>query len=123
MIYERGELVGQLRHNSVLQYPGLRLSGPDALLGLRLVSNFRAPEVVICIFGIDGAHLGDGVMNSVSFVNTLWNCLFKASALSFCSLISLPSTFKQATPLRSVVLHFMNFQKRFILEKLLGSDS
>ena len=54
-------------------------------------------------------------------INTLWNWLFRDSALSLGSLISLPSTFKEATPLKSVALCFVNFQKHFILVKLLGS--
>ena len=43
--------------------------------------------------------------------------------MSFGSLINFPLTFKEATPLKSVALHFMNLQKRFMLLKLLGSDS
>ena len=71
-------------------------SGPEALAGLRFLSSFSIPCTVNCISGIDntGCPSMSGRRPLGSLVNCEVNCLFKASATSFRSLMSLSLDFR-----------------------------
>ena len=97
--------------------------GPVDLEVFKLDSNFSTPLLSITISSIFGIVLLDifGMIQSVIFVNTDWNCSTRISALPLESDIRLPFCLRGDTPILSCFLHFTYFQKG--LELLLSSPS
>ena len=98
-------------------------SGPTDLEVFKLDSSFSTPLESITISSIFGIVLLDmfGIIESVSFVNTDWNCSTRISALLLESDMRLPFCFSGDTPILSCCRHFTYFQKG--LELLLSSPS
>ena len=87
------------------------LSGPDALLGLRLASSFSTPDVVIVIAGDFGKGLGPTLgRGRLLVVKTDEYCSFRMSALPFESEMRTPSFFRGGTRQKSFLLLLMHDQ-------------
>ena len=91
------------------------LSGPDALLGLRLASSFSTPDVVIVISGDFGKGLGLTLgRGRLLVVKTDEYCSFRMYALPFESEMRTPSFFRGGTVQKYFLLLLM-YDQNFLL--------
>ena len=90
------------------------LSGPDALLGLRLAGSFCTPDVVIVIDGDFGKGLDPTLGRGRLLVEkTDKYCSFRVSALPFESDMRTTSFFRGGTLQKSFILLLMYDQNFF----------